>query len=322
MFQNGFIYAFSYNINESELCKLESRHVFQKEEQDKVLFSERKLEPSHSAFIKKRLEVLFFSASYAALLQMISTEAIAEEDFKLEYLTLEGDNTAYEQRLVKLKEIGLLINGVPDVHQPKRRYALCYYEGHWCFGLLEKNSYAWREHKNKPRSFSNAININIAKALVNIASKADREKRLIDTCCGIGTVLLEACFAGQPIVGCDINWRVCVQSRENLAFFNYEASVTRCDVKDMKGKYDAAIIDLPYNLFSCADENTHFHIINSAKQLCQRMVIVSTSDITALLEKAGLGLIDTCRIKKRGKKSFERIVWVCESYSESLITFI
>ena len=312
MHQNGFIYAFSYNINESELCKLESRHVFQQEEHNKVLFSERKIEPSHSAFIKKRLEVLLFATTYTDLLQMISTEGITVEGFKLEYLTLEGDNTAYEQRLAKLKEIGLLINGVPDVHQPKLRYALCYYEGYWCFGLLEKNSYAWREHTNKPKSFSNAININIAKALVNIASKANREKRLLDACCGIGTVLLEACFAGQPIVGCDINWRVCVQSRENLAFFDYEAPVIRCDVKDMTGKYDAAIIDLPYNLFSCADENTHFHIINSAKHLCQRLIIVSTSDISSLLQKAGLELIDTCRIKKCGKKKFERIVWVCE----------
>lgn len=312
MQNNSFLYLFSYNINESDLCKLESRQLFQKEERDKVLLSAVRCEPSHSAFIKKRLEILLSSESYDELLFEIENEKIVAEGFKVEYLSVDDDDTSYAEGLEKLSDIGRCIQGIPDMKHPTKRYGLCHYAGLWCFGLLSKNDYGWKAHKKKPRSYSNSINIHIAKALVNIASNGHRDTLLLDACCGVGTVLLEACYAGQPIEGVDINWRVCVQSRENLAHFDYQANVYRSDIADVEKHYDAAIIDLPYNLFSCADELTHLHIIQSAAKVTSRLVIVSTSDILPLIQVAGFRCVDYCSVKKRGKKHFERKIWVCE----------
>ena len=307
-----YIYSFIYDYTESGLSKLESWYLFGKEDNNKQLFSEIEVEPSHSAFIKKRLDVALSSKEYPALIEAIKKENLRIDGFKVEYLVFEGDTTAYDERLKKLTDIGYSIEGEPDYYKPLVTYALCYFEGTWCFGLVHKNNYKWKEHKKKPFSFSNSIHVNIAKALINIAAGTNKEAKLLDACCGVGTILLEACFAGKNIEGNDINWKVCRQARLNLAHFNYKARVYRSDVKDMENNYDAAIIDLPYNLFSSADKTTFLHIISSAAQVAKRLVIVSTTDIKEIIRSTGLTLLNSCSVGKRVSPKFNRMVWVCE----------
>ena len=309
---NKYIYSFNYDNSESELCKLESKSIFNKEEKNKLLFSELKVEPSNSAFIKKRLDIILFSEDYSTLINEIKNESICIEDFKVEYLVLDGDTTEYAERLKMLRDIGYSIEGDTDYYNPTITYALCYYECVWYFGVLIKNDFTWHKHKQKPCSYSNSISINIAKALVNIASKGNKEKKLIDACCGVGTIMLEACFAGFNIEGCDINWKICRDARENLSYFNYNAKVYRSDIKDISHRYDAAIIDLPYNLLSCASDDDIIHIVESTAKIADRLVIVSISDITSLISKAGFRISDYCSVSKRGNTNFARKIWVCD----------
>jgi len=309
---NKYLYCFNYDIFESELCKLESRYVFNKEEKNKLLFSNIKAEPSSSAFVKNRLDIILFSEDYSALINEIKKKSICIEGFKVEYLVFDGDTTEYAERLKKLKDIGYSIEGIPDYYSPTITYALCYYEGIWYFGVLIKNNFAWHKHKQKPNSYSNSISIGIAKALVNIAAKANKEKKLLDACCGVGTIMIEACFAGNNIEGCDINGKICKDARENLSHFNYTAKIYHSDIKDISKKYEAAIIDLPYNLYSSATDNDILHIIESAAEITDRLVIVSTSDITNLINNLGLRISDYCSVSKKGKTHFARKIWVCE----------
>ncbi len=308
---NSSIYSFIYDYTESELCKLESRCIFGEEEKNKLLISDKKVDPSISPFIKRRFDVILSSEDYSTLINDIKNLEISAEGFKVEYVVMDGDTIEYEQRLEKLKDIGYCIEGTPDYYNPSVSYAVCCFKGRWCFGILVKNNLDWNKHKQKPYLFSNSINIKIAKALVNIAANANTDKKLLDACCGVGTIMLEACFAGYTIEGCDINWKLCRQARANLAHFNYTATVYRSDVKDMSISYDAAMIDLPYNLFSCADDDTIKHIIESTAALTNRLVIVSTSDITNIIQKIGLRITDYCSVGKRSK-NFARKIWVCE----------
>lgn len=312
MHNKNYIYSFNYENNESDLCKLESRHIFDTEEKNKLLFSDIKVEPSSSAFIKKRLDVISFAEDYSSLLNQIKKERIQIEGFKVEYLVLDGDPTEYKERLKKLKDIGLSIEGFPDYYNPTIMYALCCYMSVWYFGILINNNFDWHKHKKKPCSYSNSIGISIAKALVNIATKANNEKKLLDACCGVGTILLEACFAGYSIEGCDINEKICKDGRKNLSHFNYTANVFHSDIKDMDTRYEAAIIDLPYNVFSHVNDDTILHIIESTADLTNRLVIVSIEDISNLISSSGLRISDYCSVNKRGKTKFARKIWVCE----------
>ena len=316
---NKYIYSFSYENTESELCKLESRYIFNKEEKNRLLFSDVIVEPSDSAFIKSRLDIISFSKDYARLINKIKKENICIEGFKVEYLVFDGDITEYRERLKKLKDIGWSIEGIPDYYNPIKTYALCYYEGVWCFGVLIKDNFTWHLHKQKPCSYSNSISISIAKAIVNIAAEANKEKKLLDACCGVGTIMLEACFSGNNIEGCDINEKIAKNARENLSHFNYTANVYHCDIKDISKKYDAAIIDLPYNLFSNATDTDIMHIIDATAEITDRLVIVSTSDITNLIFNSGLRISDYCTVSKSGKRNFTRKIWVCEKNVSVLV---
>ena len=312
MYKSKHIYIFTYDNTEDELCKLESRYLFDQEEQNRLVFSDVKVEPSSSAFIKSRLDVISKSEGYSALIDEIKKENISSEGFKVEYLIFDGDTTSYKSRLGKLRDIGYSIEGNPDYYNPITTYAVCCCEGVWYFGILIKNNFDWHKHNNKPCSYSNSIGVNTAKSLVNIAAQGDKAASLIDACCGVGTIMLEACFAGFSIEGCEINWKICRNARENLAHFDYSTEVFRADIKDISKRYDAAIIDLPYNLVSVATESEVFHIIESTAEITDRMVIVSTSDITDFITKVGFSISDHCSVSKRGKRKFARRIWVCE----------
>ena len=276
MHKHNHIYSFNYDFNENTLCKLESKHVFNQEEKDKLLFSNLKIEPSSSAFIKKRFDIISSSEDYDALIRQVKNENICIERFKVEYLVLHGDSTEYADRLQKMRDIGLSIHGEPDYTDPILIYSLCFYNGIWYFGTLVKNSFDWHNHKEKPNSFSNSITMSIGKSLVNIATKANKETKLLDACCGVGTILLEGCFSGFNITGSDINEKTCNYARENLLHFNYTANIHHSDIKDISEKYEAVIIDLPYNLFTKVSDSTNLHIIEAASKITNRLVIVST----------------------------------------------
>lgn len=308
----NYIYSFNYDRHNNELCKLESRQLFEEEEKDKLLFSNIKVNPSISPFIKNRFEIILSAESYSSLLEKIQLKNIHAEEFKVEYLILENDNTSYKERLQKLRDIGYSIEGESNYYSPTIIYAICNYSNVWYFGILIKKNTDWQKHKKKPFSFSNSLSIDIAKTLVSIASKGNNSIKLLDACCGVGTVMLEACYAGFNIEGCDINWKACKHTRLNLAHYDYMSNVFRSDVKDLDEKYDAIIIDLPYNIYAYSDDLIISNIIESTAKLSNRIVIVSVEDISNFINKIEFKIIDSCNVGKSGKSKFARRIWVCE----------
>ncbi len=309
---HSYIYSFRYDYHHNELCKLESRQIFDKEEKNNLLFSNVKVDPSISPFIKNRFEIILSSENYSELLKNIKEENIRIDGFKAEYLILDGDSAEKPERREKLKDIGYRIEGQPDFDNPSITYSICFYKNVWYFGVLTKHNTDWLKHNDKPSSFSNSICIKIAKTLVSIASTGNINNKLLDACCGVGTIMLEACISGFNIEGCDINSKTCKHTRQNLAHYNYTTTVYCSDVKDLNKKYSAAIIDLPYNLFSYSNDLITANIIKSTAKLAARIVIVSISDIETIIKKSGLKIHDFCTVQKRGKSKFTRNIWVCE----------
>ena len=83
----------------------------------------------------------------------------------------------------------------------------------------------------KPEMYSTALSTRDARAIVNIAAPFPEGLKIIDPCCGIGTVLVEAMSMGIAIEGRDVNKRVVWGSRINLRHFGFEGdSSWRLDV--------------------------------------------------------------------------------------------
>ncbi|PWJ40071.1 TRM11 family SAM-dependent methyltransferase [Sediminitomix flava] len=308
----GYIYSFKYDYHHTSLCKLESRQIFQKEEEDKVLFSDVKIDPAISPFILSRFDVILSTENYEDLIQDIKALNLTDHGFKVDYLKLTGDNTRFAERKLKLKDVGYSIFAEPNFFTPSITYSICTYKGIWYFGTLEKRQTDWVKHNDKPYSFSNSICMIIGKSLVSMVSKGDKSQKLLDVCCGVGTIMLEACYSGFNIEGCDINPKRWNHTTLNLEHYNYKAKVHCSDVKDMTDRYDSAIIDLPYNLYSYSTDFITKNIIESTAKLSDRVVIVSTTNVREIISNAGLSIIDHCTVEKKGKSTFARNIWVCE----------
>jgi len=75
---------------------------------------------------------------------------------------------------------------------PVLEYGIIKLGGHWYFGNYTKSKAKWLDHMHKPKIYSIALSTRVARAIANIAVPDTNEITVIDPCCGIGTVLVEA----------------------------------------------------------------------------------------------------------------------------------
>lgn len=307
---NGsFLYFINYQDNERELCKMEMRCLFNREINEKYFFSDIDINASKSPFIKSKIKIIYSDESLDRMVRKIKEDNLSYDDFKVSYVKSEQGDVQYEDRLEATRKIGFVVNGYPDMHKPRNPLAVTKINGLWIFGEYERNDFKWQKHNDKPYSYSNALGLRMARALVNIAMKDNEEGTLIDPCCGVGTVVIEALDLGIKVKGCEISKQIAYNARENVEFLGYLRDTIVCyDMHKIKDKYDSAIIDIPYGLFSPVTLEEQKAIIHTARNICEKMVIVTFEDMEKFIVEAGFSVIDKCIVPKG---NFKRHILVC-----------
>ena len=303
-----YIYVANYPPYEKELYKMEMKSLFKNDIEEKYFFSDIWFNPSRSPFIKEALKVIYEGDSVEEICNKIKEENLSYDDFKVVYVKAEEKNTTYEERLSSLRAVGFVITGEPDIHNPRVRIGISKIEDRWYFGEYEKNDFQWHIHDKKPYSYSNSLGLKLARALVNIAGGNDFNIKMVDPCCGVGTVVIEGMSMGFNIKGFDINKQICSNARRNLEFFGYNDVVKGMDIKDIEEKFDVAIIDLPYGLFTPIRPSEQMDIINSARKIADKLILVTFEDMDEFVYNAGFKIIDRCKVSK-GK--FIRYISIC-----------
>ncbi|MEC0212476.1 RNA methyltransferase, partial [Paenibacillus ehimensis] len=184
----------------------------------------------------------------------------------------------------------------------------CTGEGRWVLGPCRQNEAVWLKHSHKPHPYSTALSTRVARAVANLAVPHPAGIRAVDPCCGIGTVLIEALSMGIDIVGSDINPLAVRGARANLAHFGMPDVVRVADIGDVSGRYDAAVLDLPYNLCSVISPEEQLRLLGNVRRLAGRAVIVSTEPVETLAGQAGFAVLDRCVVRKG---SFSRHMVIC-----------
>ena len=307
---NGsFLYFINYQDNERELCKMEMRCLFNREINEKYFFSDIDINASKSPFIKSKIKIIYSDESLDRMVRKIKEDNLSYDDFKVSYVKSEQGDVQYEDRLEATRKIGFVVNGYPDMHKPRNPLAVTKINGLWIFGEYERNDFKWQKHNDKPYSYSNALGLRMARALVNIAMKDNEEGTLIDPCCGVGTVVIEALDLGIKVKGCEISKQIAYNARENVEFLGYLRDTIVCyDMHKIKDNYDSAIIDIPYGLFSPVTLEEQKAIIHTARNICEKMVIVTFEDMEKFIVEAGFSVIDKCVVPKG---NFKRHILVC-----------
>ena len=309
--KQNYIYTYTYHEDESSLCQLEMRSLFGFHTEANVLESTIPINPSRSPFIKERIDVIYKANCIEELIQRVSGFK-AEKSFKvivIEHAPSAGlQKIGFEERRKIERNVGLRLSGQVDLQNPKMLFAVMKVRDYWIFGYYTKSESIWLFHQQKPNNYSTALSTRVARAVVNIAVPTISGKKVIDPCCGAGTVMIEALSMGINIVGSDLNPLVNPLARENIAYFDYRGKVTLQDIRDVTESYDVAIIDMPYNLCSVLEPKTQLDMLKSARQFAEKVVVITIEAIDPLIERAGFIISDRC-VAKKG--SFTRQILVC-----------
>lgn len=304
-----YFYSINYPVFEEDLCKMEMNYLFDKVPSKKYLFSDYYVEPSRSPFIKDMMSIIYEEDSLEQIVQNILEDKLSYDDFKVCYIKLESGNVNYEERLRSLREIGFVIIGQSEMHNPKVMIGVTKVDGRWIVGEYERNNYEWHIHDKKPYSYSNSLSLRVSRALVNIAIKNNLSCKLIDPCCGVGTVVIEALSMGIDVNGYEINESIAENAQKNLEFFGYKNVITSGDMHNIKEKYDVAIIDLPYGVFTPTTLEEQTALMKTARRITKKLVIVTFEDMDKHIIDAGFDILNKCYVCK-GK--FKRYINICE----------
>ena len=79
----------------------------------------------------------------------------------------------------------------------------------------------------------------------------------------------------------------------------------------IKGHYDIAIIDIPYNLYTPITYKEQSDIINSARKLCNKLVLVSCEQMDQEIKQAGFEIRNRILRKKTGICEIWTLYLVC-----------
>jgi tRNA G10 N-methylase Trm11 len=242
------------------------------------------------------------------LVQLLIEEKITCTTFKFARFRIEDGELGYETWIQSVTELGKVIQGEVDMKNPSLQFGTTLIDGLWIFGTYEKNENPWEKHNLKPYTNSNSLETRMARSIVNIAVGQQVQPSLVDPCCGIGTVVLEALALEIPVVGYEISWIISEQAKQNVSYYGYDNCIVRGDMHEITEKYDVAIMDIPYNLFSHVTYKQQQDMINSSRRITKKIVIITCVDMDEDITSARFFIVDRCTVKKG---SFVRYVRVC-----------
>lgn len=308
----AYIYTYACSEDEASLCAMELRCLFSRDIPPAIFASQIAVDVSRSPFIKERIDVMYSGDSLQEIYKQTEQVEVGGKTFKVIFIKINDlapeNKIEYDERRIIEREIGLRIEGEADVNHPELVYGIVTLGGRWYFGTYHKNNATWFRQMKKPRSYSIALSTRVARAAVNMAVPDPEGVRAIDPCCGIGTVMVEALSMGIHIVGRDINPFIAAGARTNIAHFGFESEVTLGDIADIDEHYDAAIVDMPYNLYSSITPEEQFEILVNARRIADRVLIVAIEAMDEMIHAAGFEIVDRCEAKKG---AFSRHLMLC-----------
>lgn len=310
-----YLYAYASHETEAGLCGMELRALFGgavEYKTESLLLSSRKIDPDRSPFLSLRIDIDACGESAEAIAELADSRHWVKggETFKVTYIK-SGDPYSYAEQRELERLVGSRIQGKADMKNPDLTLGLTALHGAWLLGSIRAPKRAWHAHIHKPQNYSTGLSAAVARALVNIAAPETEGIRLLDPCCGMGNVLIEALSMGIDARGRDINPLAVRGAKTNLKHYGYpETLVTLGDMNELEGHYDAAVLDMPYNLCSVLPEEEQRRMLASLRRLAPRAVIVTTEvDVRVRVEEAGYRIVEECQVRKG---SFVRQAWLCE----------
>ena len=305
------LYRLAYTPEEQEVAEAEAWALIGVEPKGRrLLTADRAVDVTGAAHVALGAAELAAGPDLAELAQAVAALQLAPDRFRIEVAkSPAARGLPLPDSPVIARTLADCLDGYPDLSHPQIEFVCLASPGDWRFGqVLSRSDRGWSRHRAVPHSYSNALPTRLARAMVNlVATPGDT---IIDPCCGVGTILIEAESAGIAAVGFELNERLARYARANLRHFGLPARVAVGDARHIGGRCDAVVTDLPYGWTTPVDRNLYADILANAASLAPRLAVVSGDDLTDLL--SGLGL-HVQRVARHGRPSARRFLHVAAS---------
>ena len=300
-----YLYFINYQDTQKEVCELEMKRLFNTS-LTSIIESYINYSESRSAFFKSKLDIIVKEKEYDTFINKLST--ICVDKFKVEYIKYKEDGLDYSKRMDLVRECAKCIQGIGSLDNDAVRLGIVYFNHCFYLGRLYEDHQTWQQYQNKPQSYSQSLSVRDARSLINIAT-GGKDITIVDPCCGVGTILLEAKQMGHKIDGYEINKGVAWKANRNLEYFGYPKIVQNQDMHTITKHYDVSILDIPYNLYSSITLDEQKALIRKCHDISNNFVLISYEEFDDILKENNFQIIEKVKIKKI---KMVRYIYYCE----------
>jgi len=276
------------------------------------MVTETEANVSRAAYIKTCMRVIMHASNVSELYHQLEGAGLSSEEFRVSLVKFPR-RLPLESREV-MHQVGARIAGQPNLSAPRTVFlVVATQEEIWLGEVLSESDGSWNEHSQKAHPYSSSLPTRLTRAMVNlVAAPGDT---IIDPCCGSGTTLIEAASMGIKALGCDINDKLVASSVGNLEYFGLSGMVLLADARNIKGKFDAVVTDLPYGRNCPADEQLYIDILKNLRNLAPKAAVVTGEDMSELLLQMGY---DVKQVVAVPKTSLIRHIHVLHTHGRSV----
>ena len=261
-----------------------------------IAISERCVNVTHGAYVKCCMEILFEGGDISEVCGQIEASTLYAEDFRVSVVKRPRGLAADTMKIAHI--VGGVIGGTVRLTQPRVVFlAVITNEQVWLGRLLSESDGRWLVHRKRPYMTSSALPTKLARAIVNLI--ADPSDRLVDPCCGTGTIVLEAAHMGMRVVGYDINPKMVKATQGNLAHHNLEANVWLGDARQISEPFDSLATNLPYGIMLDRTPTQDWEILQNLNNLAPKAAFVAIQDLSKPLEDLGYRIQQIVHVPKQ-----------------------
>jgi len=279
-----YFYIITAPDNELELAHAEFAVMAGGQAEGRVGWSEIGVDITNAAYVSLCVRGLARAPDFDGLCVVIAGKSIEADGFAIRVIR---QASSYDKPSPELcKELADVIVGSPNLDAPRIEFCLLIREEELWFGqVVSRSKRGWQRRLEPLQQYSWALPSRFARALVNlVAAPGDR---LLDVCCGVGTVVAEALDMGVEAYGCEINKKIAGMAAHNLMLLGYNGRIAVADARQMRGSFDAVVADLPYGHTSTIAAGLYAEILTAAGKMAPRAVVVTAGDVEELLDRLG-----------------------------------
>ena len=304
------IYLFKLKEDEKTLFELELKEYFNDNTKNtKTIMTNVDVDVESTIFTRYKLDVKYSCDSIDQIVDILEKSQFSLDNYKIIWAKNEDCYYEYSKQIENVRKIGNSIIGEFNLKNPSCVYGITYAFNQYHFGKIYVHNNSWMKHINKPKSYSYSLDVRLAKTLINIASKGNHDCKIVDPCCGVGTIVLEGLYMGYNIEGYEINSLVAQNAIYNVEYYGYRNSIINLDMFDIKKLYDVAILDIPYGVCDVVEESYQLQLIKGCYNITDKLILITSFEFKDKIETINYQVLDEAFVKKA---NFKRYIYLCQ----------